>query len=188
MQNAFSFFFVILQSADDLFSVEPLAPSALRDGNGDGRSGARGNDDQSSGFLSRLDVNYRLRQLDETIDNDAVVDNVADDEEASEQDDVTSERDRHNSTRSNNDDDGQDGLRNEEGMNEHSKPKFRLHVILCCCCLFVVSVVQEGESDNEFFHEAESESDSDDNQSTQDAQRSIQTGATAGSDTGEVFI
>ena len=43
---------------------------------------------------------------------------------------------------------------------------------------------QEGESDNEFFHEAETESDSDDNQSTQDAQRSVQTGATAGSDTG----
>lgn len=46
--------------------------------------------------------------------------------------------------------------------------------------------LQEGESDNEFnFHEAETESDSDDNQSTQDAQRSVQTGATAGSDTGE---
>lgn len=146
-----------------MFSVEPLAPSALRDGHLDGRGGARGNDDQSSGFLSRLDVNYRLRQLDDTIDNDAVVDNTGDDEEASEQDDVASERDRHNSTRSNIDDDGQDGLRNEE-------------------------VVQEGESDNEFFHEAESESDSDDNQSTQDAQRSVQTGATAGSDTGEVFI
>lgn len=157
------FSFLLLQSADDLFSVEPLAPSALRDGHLDGRGGARGNDDQSSGFLSRLDVNYRLRQMDDTIDNDAVVDNTGDDEEASEQDDVASERDRHNSTRSNIDDDGQDGLRNEE-------------------------VVQEGESDNEFFHEAESESDSDDNQSTQDAQRSVQTGATAGSDTGEVFI
>lgn len=48
------------------------------------------------------------------------------------------------------------------------------------------SKLQEGESDNEFnFHEAETESDSDDNQSTQDAQRSVQTGATAGSDTGE---
>lgn len=111
--------------------------------------------------MSRFERNYGLRQLDDTIDNDAVVDNVADDEEVSEQDDVPSERDRHNSTRSNLDEDGQDVLRNEE-------------------------VVQEGESDNDFFHEAETESDSDDNQSTQDAQRSVQTGATAGSDTGEV--
>lgn len=50
-------------------------------------------------------------------------------------------------------------------------------------------VIPEGESDNEFFHEAETESDSDDNQSsTQDAQRSVQTGATAGSDTGVVSL
>lgn len=42
---------------------------------------------------------------------------------------------------------------------------------------------QEAESDNEFFHEAETESDSDDNQSA-DVQRSSVTtgGATAGSD------
>lgn len=44
----------------------------------------------------------------------------------------------------------------------------------------------ENESDTEFnFNEAETDSDSDDNQSTQDAQRSVQTGATAGSDTGD---
>lgn len=35
------------------------------------------------------------------------------------------------------------------------------------------------------FHEAETESDSDDNLSTQDNQRSVQTGATHGSDTGD---
>lgn len=47
----------------------------------------------------------------------------------------------------------------------------------------------QGESDNEFnFHEPETDSDSDDNQSTQDAQRSVQTGATAGSDTGEDLV
>lgn len=103
--------------------------------------------------------NYRLRPLDDN-ENDAVNDSVADDEEVSEQDDVQSERDRHNSNRSNLDEDAQDALRNED-------------------------VVQEGESDTEYFHEAETESDSDDNQSTQDAQRSVQTGATAGSDTGE---
>lgn len=109
-----------------------------------------------------MDVNYRLRQIEDAIDNDAVVGNAGDDEEASEQDDAPSERDRHNSTRSNLDEEANEVLR---------------------------EVVQEGESDNEFFHEAETESDSDDNQSsTQDAERSVQTGATAGSDTGEVFI
>lgn len=50
-------------------------------------------------------------------------------------------------------------------------------------------VAAEAESDTEFnFHEAETESDSDDNQSTLDAQRSVQTGATAGSDTGEELM
>lgn len=149
-----------LQSADDLFSVEPLAPS--RDANGDLRSGGRSVEDQAGAFLSRLHDSFPLRQIDDAIDNDAVVDNVADDEDASEQDDAASERDRRNSTRSNLDEDGQDALPNEEAA-------------------------AEGESDNEFFHEAETESDSDDNQSTQDAQRSVQTGATAGSDTGEVY-
>lgn len=104
-----------------------------------------------------VDVDYGLRQLNDT-DNDAAADNAADDEDASEQDDTQSERDRHNSTRSNND---------EEVLRE---------------------VVAEGESDNEFFHEAESESDSDDNQSIQDAQPSVQTRATAGSDTGEISL
>lgn len=45
----------------------------------------------------------------------------------------------------------------------------------------------DGESDTELDLLAETESDSDDNQSNQDnasAQRSVQTGATAGSDTG----
>lgn len=77
-----------------------------------------------------------------------------------------SERDNRPSNRPGNntghlEDEAQDPLRNEE-------------------------VAAEAESDTEFnFHEAETESDSDDNQSTQDAQRSVQTGATAGSDTGE---
>lgn len=46
----------------------------------------------------------------------------------------------------------------------------------------------DGESDNELDLLAETESDSDDNHSNQDAasaQRSVQTGATAGSDTGK---
>lgn len=45
--------------------------------------------------------------------------------------------------------------------------------------------IQDDESDNEYtFNEPETESDSDDNQSNQDAQRSVQTGATVGSETG----
>lgn len=83
---------------------------------------------------------YRMRQLDDN-ENDTVGDNAVDDEEAS-------ERDRHNSTRSNLDDDAHEVLRNE-------------------------NAVQEVESDTEFFHEAKTESDSNDNQSTQDAQRSL---------------
>lgn len=48
---------------------------------------------------------------------------------------------------------------------------------------------EAAESDTEFnFNEAETDSDSDDNQSTQDAQRSVQTGATAGSDTGDASL
>lgn len=48
----------------------------------------------------------------------------------------------------------------------------------------------DGESDNELDLLAETESDSDDNHSNQDAasaQRSVQTGATAGSDTGTLL-
>lgn len=132
-----------------MFSVEPLAPTAVRDGTAENHLTRR----------RHAIADFRLRPLDDN-ENDAVNDSVADDEDASEQDDVQSERDRHNSNRSNLDEDAQDALRNED-------------------------VVHEGESDTEYFHEAETESDSDDNQSTQDAQRSVQTGATAGSDTGE---
>lgn len=144
-------------SADDLFSVEPLAPPTARENDGNRMSNLRAEIDSVS-LGVRLSESFR--NLDDAIDNDAVIDNAADDGEASEQDETQSERDRHNSTRSNND---EDTLRNDE-------------------------VVPEGESDNEFFHEAETESDSDDNQSTQDAQRSVQTGATAGSDTGVVSL
>ena len=47
--------------------------------------------------------------------------------------------------------------------------------------------MQDDESDNDFtFNDAETESDSDDNHSNQDAQRSVQTGATVGSETGNL--
>lgn len=48
-------------------------------------------------------------------------------------------------------------------------------------------LIQDEESDTEYnFNEAETDSDSDDNQSNQEGQRSEQTGATAGSDTGKL--
>lgn len=80
--------------------------------------------------------------------------NIQDDGEVSEQEDGEPSQNENRA-----EPDGQEQLRNEDGGGEN-------------------------ESDNEFnFNEAETESDSDDNQSTQDAQRSVQTGATAGSDT-----
>lgn len=99
-----------------------------------------------------------MRQLEEDIDREAVDVGIADDEEISEQDDANSERDRLNSTRLNKNDDAQDSMRNNEAE-------------------------QQTESSKEFFHEAKTESDSDNNKNTQDAQRCIQTGAIAESGT-----
>ncbi|XP_055383009.1 E3 ubiquitin-protein ligase hyd isoform X2 [Condylostylus longicornis] len=98
--------------------------------------------------------NYRLLQMDDNNETDALGQGDGD---ISEQDDVL---DNSRSGARPIEEEAADALRNED-------------------------VQPEGESDNEFnFQEAETESDSDDNQSTQDAQRSVQTGATAGSDTG----
>lgn len=151
-----------IDSSDDLFSVEPFAPFAARPGaTSTVVSSSRVPEDQATSFLSRHDVNYRLRPMDDNVDVDVAIDNGQDDEEISEQDDMPSDRDRLIHRPVNNmDDEVQDPLRNDDAA-------------------------REGESDNEFnLYEAETESDSDDNQSTQDAQRSVQTGATAGSDTG----
>lgn len=85
------------------------------------------------------------------------------DNDAAIQDDgeVSEHEEQDNNQQNAQQDDVQDQLRNEEAA-------------------------AENESDTEFnFNEAETDSDSDDNQSTQDAQRSVQTGATAGSDTGD---
>ncbi|XP_055677415.1 E3 ubiquitin-protein ligase hyd isoform X5 [Lutzomyia longipalpis] len=146
-------------SSDDVFSVEPLAPPTARHSSAMSASTAvsRIDSEQQPGYMSR--INVRLRDIDDQNDGDAI---GQDDGEISEQDEVM-ERDSRSNVRPNNanmEEEAQDALvRNEEA-------------------------VQEGESDNEFnFAEAETESDSDDNQSTQDAQRSVQTGATAGSDT-----
>lgn len=166
-----------MQSTDDLFSVEPLAPPTNRAANivdiatGSSRGDVIENERSSnSGFMSR--INLRLRDIEDNNDADAM---AQDDGETSEQEEM-SEREQPPPRRSSsvravsnavainaNEEESQDPLRNEEAA--------------------------QGESDTEFnFHEAETESDSDDNQSTQDAQRSVQTGATAGSDTGEGLI
>lgn len=48
--------------------------------------------------------------------------------------------------------------------------------------------MQDDESDNDFtFNDAETESDSDDNQSNQDTQRNVQPGAAVGSETGKTI-
>uniref|UniRef100_A0A1Q3FUI0 HECT-type E3 ubiquitin transferase n=1 Tax=Culex tarsalis TaxID=7177 RepID=A0A1Q3FUI0_CULTA len=165
-----------IDSTDDLFSVEPLAPPANRGAvniadmaTGSSRGGGEGIETErsaNSGFMSR--INLRLRDIEDNNDNDAM---AQDDGENSEPEEM-SEREPAPPRRSSGgvrtvssaatlnagEEESQDPLRNEEAA--------------------------QGESDTEFnFHEAETESDSDDNQSTQDAQRSVQTGATAGSDT-----
>ncbi|GAB0097413.1 E3 ubiquitin-protein ligase hyd [Sergentomyia squamirostris] len=151
------------QNSDDVFSVEPLAPPTTRHISTMSSSAtvSRIDSEQQPSFMSR--INVRLRDIDDQNDADAI---GQDDGEISEQDEVM-ERDNRSNVRPNNanmEEEAQDALgRNEEAA-------------------------QEGESDTEFnFAEAETESDSDDNQSTQDAQRSVQTGATAGSDTGIRF-
>lgn len=159
--------------------MEPLAPPANRgtaniadiaagSSRGGGSDGIEAERSTNSGFMSR--INLRLRDIEDNNDNDAM---AQDDGENSEPEEM-SEREQPPPRRSSGgvrtvssaatlnagEEESQDPLRNEEAA--------------------------QGESDTEFnFHEAETESDSDDNQSTQDAQRSVQTGATAGSDTGD---
>jgi E3 ubiquitin-protein ligase EDD1 len=148
---------------DDLFSVEPLAPTSRQSNLTDVVVARIDNEVSDGGFLSRISSALR-NELDDTNDPDAM---VQDDGDMSEQDDSQSViHSRQNMSNNNNnvvDDVADDQLGQGDG--------------------------HEAESDNEFnFQEAETESDSDDNQSTQDAGRSVQTGATAGSDTGEWII
>lgn len=118
-----------------MFSVEPFAPtsSVARTGSASvvaagGASSSRGvtttasnNDDQVSSFLSSHHDNsssggYRLRQLDDSVDMDATIDNGQDDEEVSEQEDMDRSVvvGRLNSSVGNLDDEVQDPLRNED--------------------------------------------------------------------------
>lgn len=129
-----------------MFSVEPFAPSsASRSGSASvaagnvgassvrgGASGASAADDQVSGFLSGHHDGggssaYRLRQMDDSVDMDATIDNGQDDEEVSEQEDMDRSVvvGRLNSSVSNMDDEVQDPLRNEDAAQVR---RFRIEI------------------------------------------------------------
>lgn len=151
-----------VDNSEDVFSVEPLAPVQSRRRSSTNSNG--GGDGMGDGFMGG-DLSSRLRasaDMDDPSDADAT---GQDDGEISEQDEVMEREPTRSSSRPSRNgggaimaDESVDSLRNED-------------------------VAQE-ENDFFNFNEAETESDSDDNQSTQDAQRGVQAGATAGSDTG----
>jgi E3 ubiquitin-protein ligase EDD1 len=148
--------------ADDLFSVEPLAPASRQSTIVDAVASRIDSESTEGGFLSRISSALRNE-----LDNDADA-MVHDDGDISEQDDSQSViHSRQNISNNNNNNVVDDVAEDQIGQGDG----------------------HEAESDNEFnFQEAETESDSDDNQSTQDAGRSVQTGATAGSDTGKLLV
>ncbi|KAM7362066.1 E3 ubiquitin-protein ligase hyd isoform 4-T4 [Cochliomyia hominivorax] len=130
-----------IDNSDDLFSVEPLAPSSAVESVIETSTVHETNSDQATGF--NFQPNYG-------IDGIALRDTSENEETPNREGGVQ-----------NHDEDILEASRNEEG-------------------------IQDDESDNEYtFNEQETESDSDDNQSNQDAQRSVQTGATVGSETDE---
>lgn len=146
--------------ADDLFSVEPLAPASRTSSLQDAVSSRIGTESAEGGFLAHISSALRA-DLDDTNDHDAMVHDDGDVSELEEQSVIHSRQNLSNNNNNNVADDAVDDQMGQDGGHE-------------------------AESDNEFnFQEAETESDSDDNQSTQDAGRSVQTGATAGSDTGK---
>ncbi|KAH8242648.1 hypothetical protein KR032_000861, partial [Drosophila birchii] len=135
-----------VRNSDDLFSVDPLAPSNV-ESTSEQILGHDAGNDQSSSF--NIQQNYDVVAM-ETI------------RDASESEEVINRETNSHSQ----DDELIENQRNEDGM-------------------------QDDESDNDFtFNDAETESDSDDNQSNQEAQRSVQTGATVGSETdiGVLFL
>ncbi|KAH8294942.1 hypothetical protein KR018_004468 [Drosophila ironensis] len=135
-----------LDNSDDLFSVDPLAPSNVEAASEQITGHDAGNDQGAS---------FNIQQNFDVVAMDAIRD-ASESEEA-----INREANSHSQ-----DDEMIENQRNEDGM-------------------------QDDESDNDFtFNDAETESDSDDNQSNQEVQRSVQTGATAGSETdiGVLFL
>ncbi|XP_011188197.2 E3 ubiquitin-protein ligase hyd isoform X1 [Zeugodacus cucurbitae] len=136
-----------IDSSDDLFSVEPLAPSSTTESLTEPVSSHEENQTNTPGY--NMQSNFSMDNIDVLRD-------------AQESDDTNNRGNRNISQ----EEDILDSARNEE-------------------------VIQDDESDNDFpFNDPETESDSDDNQSNQDAQRSVQTGATVGSETdiGVLFL
>ncbi|XP_054747498.1 E3 ubiquitin-protein ligase hyd isoform X1 [Anastrepha obliqua] len=136
-----------IDSSDDLFSVEPLAPSSTTETPPEPVSNQDGNLSNTSGY--NIQSNF-------SIDNIDII------------------RDAHESEETNNRGNSNHGQ--EEDILDSGRHD---------------EVIQDDESDNDFpFNDPETESDSDDNQSNQDAQRSVQTGATVGSETdiGVLFL
>ncbi|XP_075147167.1 E3 ubiquitin-protein ligase hyd isoform X2 [Haematobia irritans] len=130
-----------IDNSDDLFSVEPLAPSSVAEAVIETNT-AHENAVESGGSFN-FQPNYGMDSI--------ALRDVSESEENSNRENAVN----------NQDEDILDSGRNDEG-------------------------IQDDESDTEYtFNEPETESDSDDNQSNQDAQRSVQTGATVGSETDE---
>lgn len=131
MRNWFSH---LAQSSDELFGVEPFAPSSARgttrsagltvdasssraagsssaladDSNVGGNGGGSSSGVLAGSFLAaaaRHDLNYRLRALDDAADEASGMDGMQDDEDASEQDDLPADpRERQRPVSSNIDD------------------------------------------------------------------------------------
>jgi E3 ubiquitin-protein ligase EDD1 len=157
----------ILNGSEELFLVDPLAPS------GSSRSGAGSSSMPRFPFLAeavrRAAANAR-DLLNNVNDGESMaIDN--DDDNASEHEDVPADRELPITVR-------------QSSLNENE-------TVEAAPYQQESRGIQGEESDPELDLLAETESDSDDNHSNQDAasaQRSVQTGATAGSDTGGMLL
>ncbi|RZC39465.1 E3 ubiquitin-protein ligase hyd, partial [Asbolus verrucosus] len=157
----------ILNGSEELFLVDPLAPS------GSSRSGAGSSSMPRFPFLAdavrRAAANAR-DLLNNVNDGESMaIDN--DDDNASEHEDVPADRELPITVR-------------QSSLNENETVETAPYQQES-------RGIQGEESDPELDLLAETESDSDDNHSNQDAasaQRSVQTGATAGSDTGGMLL
>ncbi|XP_056647890.1 E3 ubiquitin-protein ligase hyd isoform X1 [Diorhabda sublineata] len=157
----------ILNGSEELFLVDPLAPSATT-----GRSVSNSQSSDNFPFLAeavRRVVASRNDLLNDINDGESMaIDN--DEDNASEHDDMPAVRELPIAVR-------------QASLNENESQEVATDQ--------QESRMQGEESDPELDLLAETESDSDDNHSNQDAasaQRSVQTGATAGSDTGGMLL
>lgn len=158
---------LLLQGSEELFLVDPLAPPESHDPTPAQRISANDTLPYLAEAVRRAAARAEHHLLDDTNDGESMaIDN--DDDNTSEHEDAPADRELPITVR-------------QSSINENDAPE-------------APSDQQEGvggqgeDSDPELDLLAETESDSDDNHSNQDAasaQRSVQTGATAGSDTGK---